>query len=208
MTAKPSQPKPAVSANPTGPNALLSPGAATQKAPEEYKVLFQTTKGDFVVSVHRAWAPKGADRFFNLVTMGYFDNAPFFRVVSGFMVQFGINADGAVNAKWRTAVIADDGPGGHSNSRGMITFATAGPNTRTTQFFINYGDNGRLDGMGFTPFAVVAQGMDVIDNLFKGYGEGAPMGAGPDQNRIQMEGNAYLRQGFPKLDYVKSAKLL
>ncbi|MDE2291691.1 MAG: peptidylprolyl isomerase [Elusimicrobia bacterium] len=184
------------------------PENAKEKAPETFKALFKTTKGDFTVLVHRDWAPNGADRFYNLVKLGYFQDIAFFRAIDGFMVQFGIAGDPALSAKWRSANIDDDAAAGHSNSRGMVTFATAGPNTRTTQMFINYKDNSFLDNQGFTPFGeVMGEGMKVIDSLYKGYGEGAPSGAGPDQGRIQREGNAYLKKDFPKLDYIKSAKI-
>ncbi len=187
--------------------AITNPAALTAQAPPDYKVKFDTSKGPFVVEVHRDWAPLGADRFYNLVKNGFFNNARFFRVISGFMVQFGINADPKVSAVWRDANINDD-PVKQSNTRGMITFATRGPNTRTTQMFINYADNNRLDGMGFAPFGQVVSGMNVVDALYSGYGEGAPRGAGPEQGRIQSEGNAYLTKEFPKLDYIKSATIV
>ncbi len=192
---------PAFGQTPTNPAALTAP------APPDYKVKFDTSKGAFVVEVHRDWAPRGADRFYHLVKNGFFNNARFFRVVSGFMVQFGINADPKVSAVWRDANINDD-PVKQSNTRGMITFATRGPNTRTTQVFINYADNARLDGMGFAPFGQVVSGMNVVDTLYGGYGEGAPRGAGPEQGRIQSEGNAYLIKEFPKLDYIKTATIV
>jgi peptidyl-prolyl cis-trans isomerase A (cyclophilin A) len=181
--------------------------AAPAPAPEVYKVKFDTTKGDVVIEVRRSWAPHGADRFYELVKSGYFTDVAFFRAISGFMVQFGIHGDPAMNAKWHNANIPDDPAAGQSNHRGYVTFATAGPNTRTTQIFINYGGNERLDGMGFTPFGQVVDGMAVVDSFYQGYGEGAPMGGGPDQGRIQNEGNAYLKASFPKLDYIKSAKV-
>ena len=187
--------------------ALTNPAALTQQAPATYKVKFDTSKGAFVVEVHRDWAPHGADRFYNLVKNGFYNNARFFRVISDFMVQFGINADPSLSAVWRDAAIPDD-PVKQSNTRGMITFATRGPNTRTTQLFINYADNGRLDGQGFAPFGQVASGMNVVDALFAGYGEGAPRGAGPEQGRIQSEGNTYLIKEFPKLDYIKTATIV
>jgi peptidyl-prolyl cis-trans isomerase A (cyclophilin A) len=187
--------------------ALTNPAALTQQAPASYKVKFDTSKGPFVVEVHRDWAPHGADRFYNLVRSGFFSDARFFRVVSGFMVQFGINADSRVAAVWRDAAIPDD-PVKQSNGRGMLTFATRGPNTRTTQLFINYADNGRLDAQGFAPFGQVISGMNVVDGLFSGYGEGAPRGGGPEQGRIQSEGNAYLIKEFPKLDYIKTATIV
>jgi peptidyl-prolyl cis-trans isomerase A (cyclophilin A) len=192
--------------------ASVSPGFAdpaklTAKAPETFNVLFNTTKGKFTVEVTRSLAPNGADRFYNLVRSGYFTDVAFFRVVPGFMCQFGIHGDPDVSAKWREAAIADD-PVKGSNTRGTITFATAGPNTRTTQLFINFGDNTSLDGQGFAPFGKVIQGMDVVDKINGEYGDGPPGGSGPDQGRIQNEGNAYLKKDFPKLDYVKSATIV
>jgi len=183
---------------------LANPAALNEQAPATYKVKFDTSKGPFVVEVHRDWAPRGADRFYNLVKNGFYNNARFFRVISGFMVQFGINGDPAISAHWRGARIGDD-PVKQSNTRGLITFATAGPNTRTTQVFINYANNSTLDGQGFAPFGQVISGMNVVDALYSGYGEGAPSGAGPEQGRVQSEGNAYLTSQFPKLDYIKSA---
>src|ERR1700761_3532450 len=183
---------------------LMNPAALNEQAPAVYKAKFDTSKGSFVVEVHRDWAPLGADRFYNLVKNGFFNNARFFRVISGFMVQFGINADPAISAQWRNARINDD-PVKTSNKRGLITFATAGPNTRTTQVFINFGDNAALDGQGFAPFGQVVSGMNVVDSLYSGYGEGAPSGQGPDQSRMQQEGNAYLMKDFGKLDYIKKA---
>ncbi len=186
---------------------LANPAALTEQAPATYKAKFETSKGAFVIQVTRAWAPNGADRFYNLVKNGYFDDVRFFRAISGFMVQFGINGDPALNAKWRVARIQDDKVG-QSNTRGMITFATSGPNARTTQVFINFADNSNLDGMGFAPFGKIVSGMDVVDKLYTGYGEGAPNGRGPDQNRLQAEGNAYLTQSFPKLDHVTKATIV
>jgi peptidyl-prolyl cis-trans isomerase A (cyclophilin A) len=185
---------------------LANPAALNEPAPATYKAQFDTSKGAFVIEVHRDWAPNGADRFYNLVKNGFFDNARFFRVISGFMVQFGINGDPKLSAVWREARIKDD-PVKKSNARGAITFATAGPDTRTTQVFINYADNSRLDGQGFAPFGTVASGMDVVDKLYNGYGEGAPSGQGPAQERIQREGNAYLTSQFGKLDYIKKASI-
>jgi peptidyl-prolyl cis-trans isomerase A (cyclophilin A) len=185
---------------------LMNPAALNQQAPATYKVNFDTSKGSFVVEVHRDWAPHGADRFYNLVENGFFDNARFFRVIKGFMVQFGIHADPHVSGQWRGARIPDD-PVKQSNTRGMMTFATAGPNTRTTQVFINFGDNRMLDGQGFAPFGQVVSGMNVVDQLYSDYGEGAPSGQGPEQGRVQAEGNAYLTQSFPKLDYIKKATI-
>ncbi|MCC6888987.1 MAG: peptidylprolyl isomerase [Hyphomicrobiales bacterium] len=185
---------------------LSSPSALRETAPATYKARFETSKGAFVVDVTREWAPHGADRFYNLVKNGFYDGVRFFRVLDGFMAQFGVNGDPAISAKWREARIPDD-PVRQSNRRGFITFATAGPNTRTTQVFINFGDNTGLDRMGFAPFGQVTSGMNVVDSLHSGYGEGAPRGQGPDQGRLQMEGNAYLAKNFPRLDFVKSATI-
>src|SRR5579863_2232736 len=158
-------------AHAAGPRpSLLNPQTLKATAPAVFKARFTTTVGDFVVEVHRDWAPLGADRFYNLVKYGYFTNASFFRVVPGFVVQFGLSADPAVNKVWHQARIQDD-PVKQSNKRSYLVFATAGPNTRTTQLFINYVDNARLDGMGFAPFGTVVEGMDVVDKIFPGYGE-------------------------------------
>ena len=186
--------------------ALKTPANLKEKAPETYKVNFDTSKGPVVIQVTRAWAPNGADRFYNLVKNGFYNDARFFRVISGFMVQFGIHGDPAIAAAWRAARINDD-PVKESNKRGYITFATAGPNTRTTQVFINFKDNGGLDGQGFAPFGQVISGMDVVDKLYAGYGEGAPSGKGPNQGQIQSEGNTYLKKSFPELDYIKTATI-
>lgn len=176
-------------------------------APAMFRARFETTAGDFVIEVRRDWAPLGADRFYNLVKSGYYDGVRFFRVISGFMAQFGIHGDPRVSAAWRERRIPDD-PVRESNARGTMSFATAGPNTRTTQLFINYGNNSGLDGMGFAPFGRVVEGMEVVDRLFAAYGEGAPHGRGPDQGRIQAEGNAYLEREFPKLDSVTRATIV
>lgn len=201
--AKPAKPAPKQEA----PTMPPTPENAKEKAPAAFKARFKTTKGDFVVEVTRAWSPNGADRFYNLAKLGYFKDIAFFRAIEGFMVQFGIHGDPAMSAKWRAANIPDDPAAGHTNARGTVTFATAGPGTRTTQLFINFRDNGGLDASGFTPFGKVVSGMEVVDSLYKGYGEGAPSGSGPDQGRIQMQGNAYLKAAFPKLDYINSAAL-
>jgi cyclophilin family peptidyl-prolyl cis-trans isomerase len=185
---------------------LSNPAALREQAPATYKARFDTNKGVFVIEVTRDWAPKAADRFYNLVKYGFYDNVRFFRVISGFMVQFGINGDPAIMARWRAAQISDDQVT-QSNKRGTITFATAGPNTRTSQVFINFADNSRLDDSGFAPFGRVVSGMNVVDALNAEYGEGAPRGRGPDQSRIQNEGNAYLTKDFPRMDYVKKATI-
>lgn len=187
--------------------ALLDPSQATERAPDEFAVELRTGEGPIVLDVHRAWSPKGADRFYNLVKIGFFEDVAFFRVIDGFMAQAGLHGDPAVNRAWRGANIEDDPPAGQSNTRGMVSFAMAGPNTRTTQFFINLVDNARLDAMGFTPFAKVRD-MRAVDALYSGYGEGAPRGRGPMQARIQREGNAYLKAEFPNLDTIESARIL
>jgi peptidyl-prolyl cis-trans isomerase A (cyclophilin A) len=189
-----------------GSAALKNPAGLKEKAPETFKVDFDTSKGKFVVEVTRAWAPNGADRFYNLVKNGFYNEARFFRVLPNFMAQFGIHADPAVSSVWRMARIPDD-PVKESNKRGYITFATAGPNTRTTQLFINFGDNKGLDSQGFAPFGHVISGMEVVDKLYSGYGEGAPSGRGPNQGQVQSEGNAYLTKSFPQLDYIKTATI-
>jgi len=186
--------------------SLSDPASLNETAPDIYKVKFDTSKGPFVVEVHRDWAPNGADRFYNLVKNGFYDNDRFFRVVEGFMVQFGINGNPKISKVWRDANIKDDAVK-QSNKRGMITFATSGPNSRTTQVFINFNNNVGLDDQGFSPFGQVVSGMKVVDSLYNGYGEGAPRGSGPDQGRVQDEGNVYLNQDFPMLDYVKKATI-
>lgn len=180
--------------------------AADERAPDSYKVKFETSKGDFELTVTRDWSPLGADRFYTLVKTGFYDGARFFRVLPGFVVQFGIAADPAVTAKWRDANLADE-PVKQSNKRGTITYAKGGPNTRTTQVFINLADNARLDSDGFSAFGAVNQGMEVVDQFYSGYGEGAPNGTGPAQNRAEADGNAYLIREFPKLDYIKKATI-
>lgn len=197
---------PAAQAAPANP-ALLTPAAAKETAPALYKVRFETTQGAFVIEVHRDWAPQGADRFYNLVKLGYFDGTAFFRNIAGFMVQFGIHPDPTVASAWRMERIKDDMVT-HSNTAGTITFATSGKDSRTTQVFINHADNKALDGMGFAPFGKIVEGADVVKKLYSGYGEGAPRGRGPDQGRIQSEGAAYLSKEFPKLDLVKTATLV
>ncbi|TAK50120.1 MAG: peptidylprolyl isomerase [Xanthobacteraceae bacterium] len=196
---------PAVSQTAVPP--LANPAALTEQAPATFKVQFDTTKGPFVVEVRREWAPNGADRFYNLVKNGFFDDTRFFRVISGFMVQFGIHGNSQIAAQWRTARITDD-PVKQSNKRGTITYATSGPHSRTTQVFINFADNTSLDRQGFAPFGQVVSGMSVVDALNAEYGEGAPGGRGPNQMRIQMEGNAYLNAEFPKLDGIRKATLV
>ncbi len=173
------------------------------KTPDPYRVKFETTKGDFVIKVRPEWAPEGAKRFRELVESGFYDGVKFFRVVEGFMAQFGISGDPEVSAKWRDSNIPDD-PVKTSNQRGTISFATSGPNSRTTQVFINFVDNSRLDGMGFSPFGIVVEGMDVVDSLNNQYGESTTQA----QGQIQMQGNSFLDANFPGLDEVKKATII
>jgi len=186
-----------------GKDALKDPAKLTGQAPESYQVKFESSEGSFVVSVTREWAPLGADRFYNLVQNGFFDDVRFFRVVPNFVVQFGLNGDPTVSKIWQEARIKDD-PVKSSNKKGSITFATSGPNSRTTQVFINLRDNARLDGMGFPSFGVVSEGMDVVEKLYSGYGDDK----GPAQQRIGSEGNAYLDKDFPELDRLTRATIV
>jgi len=180
---------------------LKNPSALKERAPAVYKVKFDTSAGVFEVEVHADWAPNGADRFYNLVKNGYYDGCRFFRVVPGFMVQFGINGDPATQRTWVDATIPDE-PVKQGNTRGFITFAKSGaPNSRTTQVFINFKDNSFLNRQGFSPFGRVIGGMEVVDKIYSGYGEQ------PEQGRIQAEGNTYLTKAFPKLDYIKKATI-
>jgi peptidyl-prolyl cis-trans isomerase A (cyclophilin A) len=183
-----------------GKAKLKTPAQLTETAPAIYKAAFDTSAGKFIVEVHRDWAPKGADRFYNLVKNGFFDDTRFFRVVPNFMVQFGLNGDPAIQSVWRTANLTDD-PVKESNKAGYVTFATAGPGTRTTQVFINFKDNAGLDRQGFAPFGKVASGMDVVEKINAEYGEK------PNQGSIQTQGNTYLKAQFPKLDYIKKATI-
>jgi peptidyl-prolyl cis-trans isomerase A (cyclophilin A) len=170
-------------------------------SPDSFRVAFETTRGNFVVDVIRAWSPRGVDRFHELVDAGYFTDIAFIRVLPGFVAQFGMHGDPALNGRWADKRILDD-PVVQSNRRGTIVFATSGPNTRGNQFFINYADNTRLDGMGFSPFGRVVEGMSVVDSIYAGYRET------PDQERVAAEGNAYLKREFPRLDYIKSARIV
>jgi peptidyl-prolyl cis-trans isomerase A (cyclophilin A) len=194
---------------PEGANPALSQvSLAAEQAPETYRARFETSAGDFVIEVKREWAPIGADRFYNLVKIGYFDGASFFRNIAGFMVQFGINPYPEVNAVWKDARLEDE-PVRLRNHRGVVTFAKCGaPNCRSTQVFINHTANLNLDPMGFAGFGRVVEGMDVVDKLYACYGEGAPRGAGPRQDLVQAFGKAYLDAGWPKLDQVKRATIV
>ena len=186
------------------PPVLLKPAALHAKAPATFAVEFTTTKGAFVVTVHRAWAPRGADRFYNLVRAGFFNGEEFFRVVKGFVVQFGISGYPAVSTAWESADIPDD-PVKASNTVGTITYADAGPNTRSTQVFINLGNNAaNLDGQGFAPFGTVTSGMKVVQKLYGGYGEAVTN----LQPQIASQGNAFLQKHFPRLDSVVRARLV
>jgi peptidyl-prolyl cis-trans isomerase A (cyclophilin A) len=186
---------------------LRNPAGLSEQAPAKFRANFDTTKGAFVIEVTREWAPIGADRFYNLVKNGFYNDVRFFRVINGFMAQFGMHGTPAVQAAWGPARLKDD-PVKQGSKRGYVVFAHAGPNTRTTQLFINYRDNSSsLDSQGFAAFGQVVSGMDVVDKLYNGYGDGAPRGKGPDQGRITAEGNAYLQKEFPNLDYIKSATI-
>jgi peptidyl-prolyl cis-trans isomerase A (cyclophilin A) len=181
--------------------------AMSAPAPDSFHVRFETTAGNFTILARRDWAPAGVDRLHYLVNAGFYDNTRFFRVIPGFMAQFGIHGDPRVSTAWRDRRLRDDEVR-HSNVRGTVTFASGGPNTRTTQLFINYGNNVNLDAMGFAPIAEVVEGMDVVDALHGGYGEGAPRGQGPDQGRVMAEGNDYLEREFPRLDAIRTARIV
>jgi peptidyl-prolyl cis-trans isomerase A (cyclophilin A) len=197
-SAAPAQKAPAAA----GSGSLLNPASLHATAPADYKAEFVTTKGNFVIEVHRDWAPIGADRFYNLVRGGFFTNAAFFRVVPNFMVQFGLSANPAVNKAWQNANLRDD-PVKESNKRGYITFAqTSAPNSRSTQVYINFKDNSFLDSQRFAPFGEVVEGMDIVDKITSQYGET------PDQGRITDEGDAYISKSFPNIDKIKSARIL
>lgn len=170
------------------------------QAPDAYAVQLDTTRGPIVIDVRREWSPKGADRFYELVQKGYYSDVAFFRVVPGFVVQFGMSGDPQATARWSNLPIQDD-PVKASNTRGTVTFATSGKDSRTTQVFINLGNNARLDGMGFSPFGKVRE-METVDAIYAGYREK------PSQGMIRAKGNAYLRETFPKLDYIESAKII
>jgi len=182
---------------------LKNPGALTEQAPATYRARFETSQGAFVIEAHRDWAPNAADRFYNLVKNGFYDNARFFRVLSGFMAQFGLNADPDIQRAWTLAGLPDE-PTKQSNLRGFASFAReSSPNSRYTMVFINYKDNSYLDSEGFPPFGQVVAGMEVADKLYSGYGRTNV----PDQRRIGSEGNAYLAAEYPKLDYIRRATI-
>jgi peptidyl-prolyl cis-trans isomerase A (cyclophilin A) len=182
---------------------LKEPAALTEQAPAAYRARVETNHGPFVIEVHREWAPHAADRFYNLVKNGFYDNARFFRVLSGFMVQFGLNGDPEIQRPWSSAGLPDE-PAKQSNLRGFVSFAReSSPNSRDTMVFINYKDNSYLDSEGFPPFGRVVGGMDVVDTLYSGYGRTNV----PDQRRILSEGNAYLAAEYPKLDFIRRARV-
>ena len=190
-------------------SALLDPhpDSLAQQAPDSFRVEFTTSKGPFVVQAVRAWAPRGVDRFYFLTRNGYYDGTKFFRNIPDFMVQFGLHGDPDVNAAWINRSIPDDTVR-QPNGRGAVSFAMGGPDTRSTQLFINKRDNIRLDMMGFAPIGRVVEGMQVVDSLYEGYGEGPPGGRGPDQDRIISQGNRYLHSFFPRLDSIISTRVL
>jgi len=178
-----------------------------EQAPEKFQVKFDTSAGEFILDVSRDLAPRGVDRFYNLVRIGFYDQCRFFRVVPGFVAQFGMNGDPEIQQIWTNATMPDD-PVKESNKPGYISYATGGPNSRSTQLFINLTNNERLDGMGFAPFGRVVAGMDVVNRLYAGYGDGPPSGSGPNQGQIMVEGNTYLNSKYEKLDYIKTASIV
>jgi peptidyl-prolyl cis-trans isomerase A (cyclophilin A) len=177
------------------------------QGPDSFDVTFYTTKGPVTARVRRAWAPRGADRVFHAVRARYYDGVRFYRVIPGFMAQFGFNGSPAVSRAWAAHEMRDD-PVRQTNARGMLTFASRGPNTRTVQLFINTAANRNLDALGFAPIGQVLAGMAAVEALYAGYGEGAPRGPGPDQELIALQGNAYLTKSFPKLDAIDSARVV
>ena len=186
------------------PNPLLTPSRLTETAPATFRVRLTTSAGEVVLLVHRDWAPLGVDRFYNLVKNGFYDDVRVYRVLDGFMAQFGLNGDPRVNMAWKSRVIVDD-PVAHTNARGTVSFAKGSVHTRTTEVFINYRDNASLDERGFAPIAEVVEGMDVVDAFYKEYGDGPPRGDGPYQAQAQAQGNAYLDASFPELTRIERA---
>lgn len=186
------------------PNPLFAPKRLTETAPADFRVRLETSAGDVVIAVHRAWAPNGADRFYNLVKNGFYDDTRVYRILPGFMAQFGLNGDGRVNVAWKNSIIVDD-PVVQSNTRGRVSFAKGGPNSRTTELFVNLRDNPTLDDRGFSPIGEVVEGMDVVDRFYDGYGDGPPRGDGPYQAQVQVQGNTYLDAEFPELTKIVRA---
>lgn len=186
------------------PNPLFAPRRLTETAPATFRARFETSEGAFVIEVHRSWAPNGADRFYNLVRNGFYDDTRVYRVLDGFMAQFGMNGDPRINIAWRNSIIVDD-PVTQSNRRGRVSFAKGGPNSRTTEVFINVRNNANLDERGFAPIGEVVEGMDVVDRFYSAYGDGPPRGEGPYQAQVQAQGNAYLDTSFPDLTEIVKA---
>jgi len=201
-------PKKVVKKAPPKKNLLMTPTTTYEKAPAEFKIKFETTKGNITIKMVREWSPKGVDHLRHLVKAGYYNDIAFFRAIDGFMVQFGIHGSPKVNGLWSETTLQDE-PVKVSNKRGYLTYAKSGaPNSRSTQLFINLVDNQNLDRMGFSPIGEVIEGLSVIESLYMGYGEGAPRGRGPSQGVFSQQGNAYLKAQFPKLDYIKKATVL
>ena len=191
-------------------SVLMNPAdpALNHMAPSTFRVRLTTSEGEVVLELHRDWSPLGVDRFYNLVRGGFFEGVRFFRVMDGFVAQFGIHGDPRIQARWRTATIRDE-PVVEGNTRGRLTYAKGGPNTRSTQYFINLVDNSRgLDNQGFPAIGEVVEGMEVVARLYSGYGDGPPRGSGPDQSLIQQRGNAYLDAEYPELDYIEKAEII
>jgi peptidyl-prolyl cis-trans isomerase A (cyclophilin A) len=188
---------------------LLTPAKFTQQSPAVFHARFETTKGTFVIEVHRDWAPLGADRFYNLVCSGYYDGQRFFRTLPKFVVQWGLCGNPAVSKAWQDEKLRlQDEAVKQSNTRGFVTFAKSGPNTRTTQIYVNMADNSRLDATGFSPFGRVTEGMEVFEKLYAEYGDVAPRGKGPEQQKIRELGDAYLAKDFPLLDRILKARVV
>lgn len=185
-------------------NPLLQPGNFRETAPTTFRARFETTKGTLVIQVHRDWAPRGADRFYNLVKAGFYDGMAIHRVLQGFTAEFGIHGDPWVNAAWRQAILLDD-PVVESNLRGRLSFSKSGPNSRTVQVFLNTDDNPELDGQGFAPFGEVVEGMEAVDAFYADYGDGPPRGEGVYQAMAIAKGDEYLKAEFPLLDRIQNA---
>lgn len=183
---------------------IYYPSRLDETAPATFRAHFETTAGEFVVEVHRDWSPNGADRFYNLVKNGYYDDTRIYRVVEGFMAQFGIHGNPTVQYQWRNAIIPDD-PVVESNTRGRVSFAISGPNSRINELFINLVDNPSLDAQGFSPIGEVVEGMEAVDAFHAGYGDGPPRGEGPYQAQARAQGNAYLDADFPDLTRIERA---
>ena len=188
--------------------ALLNPNKAAEPAPDKFRVRFVTSRGDFVIEAYKSWAPLGAERFYNLAKLNFYADTAFYRVLDRFVAHFGIHGNHEVSAAWRENSIRDDPPAKHSNERGTVSFAANGPNSRSTELFINLGANQKFDKAGFLPIGKVVEGMSVVDALNKEYGEGPPNGSGPEAARLQLDGASYLKKNFPRLDTVKSVSLL